>query len=145
MPMEFVDVSACVAVQALVGRRYDQQSVGLEHTRKLGEHLRLVGRVEMLDGLKRYDGIHRSVRQRQRRTGAGEEADAIALPVSFAGVGDGGSIDVDADNAGRHVAKECAAISLTASRVEHALPGREPARESVSMPMLVGYFAGAGR
>src|SRR2546423_2045916 len=143
MPMEFVDVFPRVAVQVLVGRRDDQQSFGLEHACKLGNHLRLVGRVEVLDGLERYNSIHRSVRQGQRRTGADDEADAITLPVALAGMGNGGGGDVDRDDALRHGSKECAAISLTAGSVEHPLAGGEPARKRVPVPMLVGDFAGA--
>ena len=37
------------------------------------------------------------------------------------------------------------AVAFAASGVEHALAGREAARESVAVPVLVGNFAAAAR
>src|ERR1022692_1921291 len=141
--MEFVDVSALVAIQALVRRRYDQQSVGCEYAGKFREHLRLVDGIQMLDGLERHNDVDRRIRQRQRGTGTAKKADTALFAVPFAGVRNGGCVDIDPDDAARNGSEERAAISLTAGRIEHPLARCKLARKRVTMPMLVRDFAGA--
>ena len=54
-------------------------------------------------------------------------------------------VEVDAHGALRYGPEQRGAVAFAASGVEHALAGREAARESVAVPVLVGNFAAAAR
>jgi hypothetical protein len=106
-----IHVAARFGVFGTVGRREHQHAVVGQHARELGEHARLVGRVEVLDRLERDDDVDAGVGQRQLGGRALHERQVADRPVGLARMRDRRTVDVDAGHLARDGREQRAAVA----------------------------------
>ena len=148
--IELVDVKRIDVVRASVysGRLGDDRTStpsGRSTPRELGQHPRLIGRLQVLDRLERHDDVDTCVGQRQLGGRAFDEFDIGVPGVRRARVCKRPCVDVDAGHVNGGVGEQRTAIPLATRHIQHASARDERARERVAMPVLVGNFAGGAR
>ncbi len=143
--MELVDVIARVAIEPLVRRRHDQQACRRQHPRELREHRRLVGRVQMLDRLERNDGVERRVGQAAARCTTLRQSGWSRCRRSIVRARIEPASMSTPTAAAAFVPSKRGAVAFAARGIEHAPALGVPARERVTVPVLVRDLAGAGR